>query len=90
MLNLTFQEFNVVDAGFPLVLVSQSEHFIRHVETVGFTCRAYLSGRKQYVDVTAGIQYSLAWIEPRQGRGVTTTERGKKGLFRDLRCREAS
>ena len=41
---------------FALVLVREREHFVRHVEAIGFACGTNALGRKQYVNAATGAQ----------------------------------
>src|ERR1039457_416235 len=54
ILDLTLEEFDVVDAGFELVLAGQGEHFVGHVETVSFARGSYATGGEQDIDAAAG------------------------------------
>src|SRR5215469_11373928 len=65
-----------------LVLVSQSQHVVRHVEAVCSTSKADALCGGQHINPTTGakVKHSLAFFELSQHRGVTTTQ-GRTGRF---------
>ena len=72
MLNLAFQELNVVQPRFALVFVGQGKHFISHVEPVSFARGPDTLRAEQYVDAAAGakIEHYLAGIQLGQRGGI--------------------
>src|ERR1700736_2697451 len=51
--DLTFQKFNVGEAGFAFVFFGQGEHFVGHVQAVGFSGGADTARGKQNVNAAA-------------------------------------
>ena len=84
--DLALQELDVLDAGLALVLVGQRQHFVGHVETVGFAGGPDAARRKQNVDAAAGaeIEDDLAGIQLRQRRRIAAAERGQQSFLGDL------
>src|SRR5437879_1813938 len=48
-LDLTLEELDVGDAGLPLILVGEGEHFVGHIQTVGFTARRNAAGGQENI-----------------------------------------
>jgi hypothetical protein len=86
MLSMAFQEFDVLRAGLALVFVGQREHFVGHVEAVGFAGWPHAPGGEQHVDAAARaqIKHSFAGAQLREGRWVPASERGQHRLFGNL------
>jgi len=70
VLNFSFQEFDIFNPRFSLVFISQGQHFIGHVETVGFARRANPFGREQNVNAAFAFWGELA--ETRDVDGLKT------------------
>ena len=86
VLNFTLQKFDVLNSCFALVLVRQSQHFIGHVETVGFASRPHSLGREQNIDAAtrAKIEDNFTGIQFGQGSGIAAAQRRKQGFFGNL------
>ena len=84
--DLALQELDILDARFALVFVGQGQHFVGHVEAVGFAGGADAARGKQNVDAAAGteIEDRLAGLQLRERRGIAAAERGQQRFFRDL------
>ena len=87
-----FRNSTFCNAGFALVLAGEGQHFVGHVETVGFARRPHAPGGKQHIDAAAGpqIEHGFAGFELRQRRGIAAAERSQHGLFRNLRWFDSS
>ena len=68
----------LVKAALALVLFGKREHFVGHVEPVGFACRADAASGKQHVNAAAGakIEDGFTMLQFGKGRGVTAAQRG--------------
>ena len=77
--DFAFQKLHILDAGLALVLAGERQHFIGHIEAVGFAGRADAPRREQHVDAAAGaeIEHRFARIELRQRRGIAAAERSE-------------
>ena len=64
-LDLAFQEFDIRDTRLALVFVGEREHFVSHVEAVGFARGADASRREQHIDAAAGteVEHDFAGIQ---------------------------
>src|SRR5712664_2679741 len=84
--NGAFQKFDVFDAGFFLVLAGEGEHFVGHVQAVGFAGRADAFCGKDDIDAAAGteIEDDFAGLKLREGGWIAAAERGSDGFFREL------
>src|SRR5882724_636412 len=82
--NDALEKFNVFDAGFFLVLAGEREHFVGHVQTVGFAGGADSSRGEDDVNAAAGaeIEDDFAGLELREGGWISAAERGSDGFFR--------
>jgi hypothetical protein len=83
-LDRALQEFDVGRAGLALILARQRQHFVGHVEAVGFAGRADALCGQQHVDAAARseVEHDLARLEREQGGGVAAAERGGDGISR--------
>ena len=81
-----------VDAGLPLVLASEREHVVGHVEPVGFAGGADTLGGEQDVDAAAGaeVEHGFARLQLDQRGGIAAAERGEHRFFRECACSRAS
>ena len=91
MLDFAFEKFDVLDSGFFLVLVGEGEHFVGHVEAVGFSGGADAARGKQNVDAAAGaeVENGFTSVELGERGGIAAAERGLHGFggnFARLRC----
>ena len=86
VLDFAFQEFDVFDAGLLLILVRQSQHFVGHIETVGFAGWADAPGGEQHINAAAGaqIEHDFAGIEFRQRGWIAAAERSQQGFRGNL------
>src|SRR5882672_2508823 len=80
-----FQEFDVFDAGFYLVFAGEGEHFVGHVQTVGFAGGADAFCREDDVNAAAGaeIENDFAGLKLCEGCRITAAERSSNGFFRE-------
>ena len=74
----------LVSAGFALVFAGECEHFVGHVEPVGFAGGAYAASGEENVDAAAGaeIENSFAGVELGESSRVAAAERGENSFFR--------
>src|ERR1017187_2962956 len=86
VLDLAFEELDVVDAGLAFVFVSESQHFIGHVEAVGFAAGRHAPGGEQDVDAAAAseIEDRFAGLQFGQRGGVAAAQRGQHGGLGEL------
>ena len=84
--DLAFQEFDVLRARLALVFVRQRQHFVRHVEPVGFAVRPDAPGGEQHVNAAARaqIKHGLAGIQIRQCGRVAAAERSQHRFLGNL------
>src|SRR5579871_991303 len=75
-LDLTLQELNILDPRFPLVLVGESQHFVGHVETIGFSIWADTARRQQNVDAAsrAQIEHRLSGLQLRKRSRISAAQ----------------
>src|SRR5437762_6230965 len=88
IVDAAYEKLDIGDAGFPLILAREGEHFVRHVETVDFACRANASCGQQHINSTAGakIENGFARIQGGERRGIAAAERSFQRFFRYLCC----
>ena len=81
--DFALEEFDVLDAGFLLIVAGEGEHVVGHVETVGLAGGADAAGGEKDVDTAAGaeIENGFAGLELGEGGGVATAEGGEEGGF---------
>ena len=84
--DFAFQEFDIVDARLPLVLVRKREHLVGHVEAIGFAGGADTSGGEQDIDTATGtkIEHSFSRLQLSQSGWIAAAERGQHGFFGNL------
>src|SRR5213080_2460727 len=77
ILDFALEKLDVGHAGLGLIRAREGEHFVRHVQAVGFARGSDALGGQQDVDATAGteVQNGLAGVEAGEGGGVAATER---------------
>ena len=65
ILDLAFEELDVVSGHLALIFPRERQHLIRHVEPVGLACRAHPASRKKDIDSTTGpeIEHVLSRLE---------------------------
>src|ERR1700683_109795 len=86
MLDFPLQKFHVVHSRFFLVFVRQCEHFIGHVQAIGFSGRADTLGREQYIDAAARaeVENGFSNVKFRQSRRISAAERSEHCLTWNL------
>ena len=86
VLDLAVQKLDVFDAGLALVFVGEREHFVGHVEAVGFAGWADAPRREQHVDAAARaeIEHGFARFQFGQRRRIAAAERGVDGFGGNL------
>ncbi len=86
MLDFASETFDVLDSGFFLVLGGEGEHFVGHVEAVGFSGGADAARGKQNVDAAAGaeVENGFTSVELGERGGIRVAERSQHRLGWDL------
>src|SRR5690606_15914935 len=86
LLDIPFQELDVVEAGLPLVLPRELHHFIRDVEPVHLAMRTDPASSQKHVDPAAApqIKDDLARSGLGQGYGVGTAKGRRDSLRRQV------
>jgi hypothetical protein len=86
VLDLSLEEFDVCDAGLALVFAGKGEHFVCHVETVGFACGADAFGGEEHVNSStrAEVEDNLSRIEVNESCRVAAAEGGEDGFLREF------
>ena len=81
-----FRNSTLLSPAFCLFSIRQSEHLVRHVETVSLAGRPNPSSRKQNIDTAAGTQIedNLSRIQFRQCGRIPAPQRSEHGLSRNL------
>ena len=72
MLDFAFEKFDILHPGLALIFAGQRQHFIRHIEAVGFARGADTPRRKQHIDTAARAE-----IDPAQ-RGMEARAKEEK------------
>ena len=86
VLNFTFQELDIFDSSLALVFIREREHFVGHVETVGFAGGAdsFRGEQHIYAAARAEVKDDFAWVQVRERGWIPAAERGQHGFFRNL------
>src|SRR6266850_92896 len=81
----TFQKFDVFDAGVYLVFAGEGEHFVGHVQTVGFAGGADAFCGEDDINAAAGaeIENDFAGLKLCEGCRIAAAERSSNGFFRE-------
>src|SRR5882724_11220262 len=81
----TLEEFDVFDAGFYLVFAGEGEHFVGHVQTVGFAGGADAFCGEDDINAAAGaeIENDFAGLKLCEGCRIAAAERSSNGFFRE-------
>ena len=84
--DFAFEKLDVFHSGLALVFAGQGQHFVGHIEAVGFAGRADAPGGEQHVDAAAGaeIEHGFAGIELGQRGGIAAAERSQHRFFGNL------
>src|SRR5271157_719102 len=84
--DFAFEELGVVHAGLLFVLVGEGQHFVGHVEAVGFAAGRDAPRREQDVDAAAAseVEDCFAGFQFGQRGGVAAAERGQHGGLGEL------
>src|SRR5262249_15301414 len=72
LLDLTLEEFHVLDVGLALVLKSEGQHLVRHIEPVGFARWPDASSGEKHVDAAPRAEIENGLADPQLGerRGI--------------------
>src|SRR5437867_10316580 len=82
--DFSLEKLDILRPRFALVLARELQHLVRHIETVGLSCRTDPPGREQNVDPASGseVEDGFAFAELREHRGIAAAERRGHGLLR--------
>ncbi len=81
--DFAFEKFDIVDSCLALVFASQRQHFVGHVEAVGFAVGRHAAGGEEHVNAAAGakVENGFAGLELDEGGGIAAAERSHNGFL---------
>ena len=87
-LDRAFEEFDIRGARLLLILASQCQHLVGHIQPVHLAGRADALGRQQHVDAAtrSEIEHRVSRFERQERRRIAAPERRGHGVRRQILC----